>query len=162
MLVVFWLVKTYQYGCHPSVLSHHALGTVECSPIIKLKNSSIGFKQQSLIQNVTCSPMIKLKYCSLGVKQQSFTHSYYIFIIVVKNKKVSVYLLHIKKLWSMNFFLSFLCIQCYYLIFWHFNLPKFAWIFIEGGGLSKLCFGDDLRCPPMYNNKVLRENVKMS
>jgi hypothetical protein len=26
----FWLVKTYQYGCHPSVLSHHALGTVEC------------------------------------------------------------------------------------------------------------------------------------
>jgi hypothetical protein len=71
----FWLVKTYQYGCHPSVLSHHALGTVECSPIIKLKNSSIGFKQQSLTQNVTCSPMIKLKYCSLGVKQQSFTHS---------------------------------------------------------------------------------------
>ena len=26
----FWLVKTYQYGCHPSVLSHRALGTVEC------------------------------------------------------------------------------------------------------------------------------------
>ena len=25
-----WLVKTYQYGCHPSVLSHHALGTAEC------------------------------------------------------------------------------------------------------------------------------------
>jgi hypothetical protein len=24
------LVKTYQYGCHPSVLSHHALGTAEC------------------------------------------------------------------------------------------------------------------------------------
>ena len=28
--VGLWLVKTYQYGCHPSVLSHHALGTVEC------------------------------------------------------------------------------------------------------------------------------------
>jgi hypothetical protein len=26
----FWLVKTYQYGWHPSVLSHHALETVEC------------------------------------------------------------------------------------------------------------------------------------
>jgi hypothetical protein len=26
----FWLVNTYPYGCHPSVLSHHALGTVEC------------------------------------------------------------------------------------------------------------------------------------
>ena len=26
----FWLVKTYQYGCHPSVLSHHALGMAEC------------------------------------------------------------------------------------------------------------------------------------
>ena len=25
----FWLVKTYQYGCYPSVLSHHALGTAE-------------------------------------------------------------------------------------------------------------------------------------
>jgi hypothetical protein len=25
-----WLVKTYQYGCHPSILSHHALGTAEC------------------------------------------------------------------------------------------------------------------------------------
>jgi len=23
-------VKTYQYGCHLSVLSHHALGTAEC------------------------------------------------------------------------------------------------------------------------------------
>ena len=23
LLVVFWLVKTYQYGCHPFVLSHH-------------------------------------------------------------------------------------------------------------------------------------------
>ena len=27
--VGLWLVNTYQYGCHPSVLSHHALGTVE-------------------------------------------------------------------------------------------------------------------------------------
>ena len=26
----FWLVKTYQYGCHPSVLSHRALRTAEC------------------------------------------------------------------------------------------------------------------------------------
>ena len=26
----FWLVKTYQYGWHPSVLSHHAIGTAEC------------------------------------------------------------------------------------------------------------------------------------
>ena len=26
----FWLVQTYQYGCHPSVLSHHMLGTAEC------------------------------------------------------------------------------------------------------------------------------------
>jgi hypothetical protein len=26
----FWLVKTYQYGCHPSVFSHHALGTEVC------------------------------------------------------------------------------------------------------------------------------------
>jgi hypothetical protein len=152
--------------CSLGVKQQSLTQKVTCSPIIKLKYCSLGVKQQSLThsltQKVTCSPIIKLKYCSLGVKQQSFTHSYYIFIIVVKNKKVSVYLLHIKKLWSMNFFLSFLCIQCYYLIFWHFNLPKFAWIFIEGGGLSKLCFGDDLRCPPMYNNKVLRENVKMS
>ena len=23
-------MKTYQYGCHPFVLSHHALGTAEC------------------------------------------------------------------------------------------------------------------------------------
>ena len=23
-------MNTYQYGCHPSVLSHHVLGTVEC------------------------------------------------------------------------------------------------------------------------------------
>ena len=30
LLVVFWLVKTYQHGCHPSVLSHHALGKTEC------------------------------------------------------------------------------------------------------------------------------------
>jgi hypothetical protein len=27
--VGLWLVNTYQYGCDPSVLSHHALGTVE-------------------------------------------------------------------------------------------------------------------------------------
>ena len=26
----FWLVKTYQYGWHPSILSHHAIGTAEC------------------------------------------------------------------------------------------------------------------------------------
>ena len=26
----FWLVNTCPYGCHPSVLSHHALETVEC------------------------------------------------------------------------------------------------------------------------------------
>ena len=26
----FWLVNTYPCGCHPSVLSHHALGTAEC------------------------------------------------------------------------------------------------------------------------------------
>jgi hypothetical protein len=26
----FWLMKTYQYRCHPSVLSHHALGKTEC------------------------------------------------------------------------------------------------------------------------------------
>ena len=30
LLVVFWLVKTYQHGCHPSVLIHHAPGTAEC------------------------------------------------------------------------------------------------------------------------------------
>ena len=28
--VGLWLVNTYQYGCHPSVLSHRALGTAEC------------------------------------------------------------------------------------------------------------------------------------
>jgi hypothetical protein len=26
----FWLVNTYQYGWHPSVLSHRSFGTVEC------------------------------------------------------------------------------------------------------------------------------------
>ena len=29
-LIRFWLVKTYQYGWHSSVLSHHVLGTAEC------------------------------------------------------------------------------------------------------------------------------------
>jgi hypothetical protein len=43
--------------------------------MIKLKNSSLGIKQQSLTQKVTCSPMIKLKNSSLGIKQQSLTHS---------------------------------------------------------------------------------------
>jgi hypothetical protein len=43
--------------------------------MIKLKNSSIGIKQQSLSQKITCSPMIKLKNSSIGVKQQSLTHS---------------------------------------------------------------------------------------
>jgi hypothetical protein len=43
--------------------------------MIKLKNSSIGIKQQSLTQKVTCSPMIKLKNSSIGVNQQSLTHS---------------------------------------------------------------------------------------
>ena len=31
-----------------------------------------------------------------------------------------------------------------------------------GRGVSKLCFGDDLRCTPLYDNKVLHESVKMS
>ena len=29
-LIRFWLVKTYQYGWHPSVVSHHAFETAEC------------------------------------------------------------------------------------------------------------------------------------
>jgi hypothetical protein len=47
--------------------------------MIKLKNRSIGVKQQtlthSLTQKVTCSPMIKLKNSSIGINQQSLTHS---------------------------------------------------------------------------------------
>jgi hypothetical protein len=33
----FWLVKTYQFEWHSSVLSHHALGTVECDDHITSK-----------------------------------------------------------------------------------------------------------------------------
>ena len=38
----FWLVKTYQYGWHPSVLSHHALGTAECDESYCIEGTIFG------------------------------------------------------------------------------------------------------------------------
>jgi hypothetical protein len=38
----FWLVKTYQYGWHPSVLSHHALGTAKCDESYCIEGTIFG------------------------------------------------------------------------------------------------------------------------
>ena len=39
---LFWLVKIYQYGWHPSVLSHHALGTAECDESYCIEGTIFG------------------------------------------------------------------------------------------------------------------------
>ena len=41
-LIRFWLVKTYQYGWHPSVLSHHALGTAKCDESYCIEGTIFG------------------------------------------------------------------------------------------------------------------------
>ena len=38
----FWLVKTYQYGWYPSVLSHHAFGTAECDESYWIEGTIFG------------------------------------------------------------------------------------------------------------------------
>ena len=38
----FWLVKTYQYGWYPSVLSHHAFGTAECDESYCIEGTIFG------------------------------------------------------------------------------------------------------------------------